>query len=203
MPASSIAAFWVLTMVLVMVPGADWAFTIGGVLQSRSLVPPISGILLGYVAMTVVVAAGVGALVGRSPDALTGLTIAGGVYLVWCGCRTVSNPATIGTVRTRASLVRGIGVSGLNPKGLLLFLAVLPQFTNRDWSWPIAGQIALLGLVFVATCGAVYSCVGLGARFLLRPRPAAARLVSRFSGAAMTAIGVALLAERLIRIRAG
>lgn len=203
MAVSSIAAFWVLTILLVMVPGADWAFTIGAGLQEGSVGSAVGGILLGYVGMTAVVAGGVGALVAESPATMTGLTIAGGIYLIWCGSRALSNPATIGGVRTRASLVRGIGVSGLNPKGLLLFLAVLPQFTNRNWSWPIAGQIGLLGLVFVATCGAVYSCVGLGARFLLGSRPAAARLVSRISGAAMTAIGVVLLTERLMRIRAG
>ncbi len=31
---------------------------------------------------------------------------------------------------TRATLVKGVAVSGLNPKGLLVFLALLPQFTN-------------------------------------------------------------------------
>lgn len=203
MATSSIIAFWGLTILLVMVPGADWAFTIGAGVQGGSVASAIGGILLGYVGMTAVVAAGVGAVVAKSPASLTGLTIAGGLYLLWCGTRALTNPAAMGAVRTRAGFVRGIGVSGLNPKGLLLFLAVLPQFTNREWSWPIAGQIGVLGLVFILTCGAVYSCVGLGARAILRARPAAARVVSRISGVAMALIGVVLLVERLIQIRAG
>lgn len=203
MATSSIAAFWLLTVLLVMVPGADWAFTISAGVQSRSVLPAIGGILLGYAAMTVVVAAGVGALVGKSPDALTGLTIAGGVYLIWCGVRTLANPAAIGTIQARATLARGIGVSGLNPKGLLLFLAVLPQFTNRNWSWPLAGQIGVLGLIFIGTCAAIYLCVGLFARTILRSRPAAARVVSRVSGASMTIIGAVLLAERFMQIPVG
>lgn len=203
MATSSIVAFWGLTMLLVMVPGADWAFTIGAGVQGGSVVSAIGGILLGYVGMTAVVAAGVGAVVAKSPASLTGLTIAGGIYLLWSGTRMLKNPAAIGAIRTRAGLLRGIGVSGLNPKGLLLFLAVLPQFTNRDWSWPIAGQIGVLGLVFIATCGVVYSCVGLGARTILRSRPTAARAVSRVSGVAMALIGVVLLVERLMQIRAG
>jgi threonine/homoserine/homoserine lactone efflux protein len=203
MATSSIAAFWVVTALLVMVPGADWAFTISAGVQGSSVVAAIGGILLGYAGMTAVVAAGVGALVARSAAASTALTLAGGVYLIWCGIRSLANPATIGAPRTRAGFVKGIGVSGLNPKGLLLFLAVLPQFTNRNWSWPVAGQIGVLGLVFIGTCGIVYLCVGLAARFILRCRPAAARVVSRISGMAMTMIGVALLAERLMQIRAG
>lgn len=203
MAVNAIAAFWVVTILLVMVPGADWAFTIGAGVQGGSVVSAIGGILLGYVGMTVAVAAGVGAVVARSPAALTALTIAGGIYLLWCGVRTLANPAAIGAMRTHAGFVRGIGVSGLNPKGLLLFLAVLPQFTNRSWSWPVAGQIGVLGLVFIGTCGVVYFCVGVFARAILRSRPTAAHVVSRVSGIAMALIGVVLLAERLMQIRAG
>jgi threonine/homoserine/homoserine lactone efflux protein len=98
----------------------------------------------------------------------------------------------------RATLVRGAGVSGLNPKGLLLFLALLPQFTNPHWSWPLAVQLGFLGLVFMITCAVFYLGLGCFARKILRARPAAARAVTRFSGAAMIVIGALLLAERLI-----
>jgi threonine/homoserine/homoserine lactone efflux protein len=67
----------------------------------------------------------------------------------------------------------------------------------RDRAWPIAGQIVVLGLIHVASCAAVYTGVGTGAR-LLRARPTAARAVTRFSGTAMIVIGVVLLAEQLI-----
>jgi len=89
-------------------------------------------------------------------------------------------------------------VSGLNPKGLLLFLALLPQFTNPEWSWPVAGQIGMLGMVFTLTCAVFYLCIGLAARSILVTRPAAARALGRVSGAAMVVIGAILLAERLI-----
>jgi len=92
MAANSIVAFWGLTILLVMVPGADWAFTIGAGVQGGSVIPAIGGILVGYVGMTVVVAAGVGAVVAKSTAALTGLTLAGGIYLLWCGARTLAKP---------------------------------------------------------------------------------------------------------------
>jgi len=211
--ASSIAAFWVVSSLLIMVPGADWAFTISAGLRGHSVLPAVSGIVLGYAAMTVVVAAGVGALVASSPALLTGLTIGGGAYLMWHGARTFARPAapspaaapassgqaSTGQASTgQATLARGAGVSALNPKGLLLFVALLPQFTSRHGSWPLPVQLGVLGLVFMLSCGAFYLCLGSVARRTLHDRPAAARAVTRFSGAAMFIIGALLLADRLI-----
>jgi threonine/homoserine/homoserine lactone efflux protein len=88
-------------------------------------------------------------------------------------------------------------VSGLNPKVLLLFLALLPQFTDSSAAWPVAVQIIALGLIHAFSCGVVYLAVGYGARAVLTSRPGAALNVSRISGAAMIVIAVVLAAERL------
>jgi threonine/homoserine/homoserine lactone efflux protein len=203
MAAGSILAFWVVALLLIVVPGADWAFTISAGLRGHSVLPAVGGLVLGYGAVTLVVAAGVGALVASSPAILTGLTVVGGLYLTWHGATTLAQPATPTTTAGPLArtdwgvLVRGIGVSGLNPKGLLIFLALLPQFTSRRATWPVAGQIAMLGLAFMTTCAVFYVCLGLLARRVRHARPAAARAVSRFSGAAMVVIGIGLVADRL------
>ncbi len=134
---------------------------------------------------------------------LTGLSFVGGVYLVWHGAQTFAHPSTptggnLPVGSWRSTLWRGVGVSGLNPKGLLIFLALLPQFTNQHASWSVAAQIGVLGLVFTATVAVFYSCLGAFVRTVLAAQPAAARTISRLSGAAMVAIGIALVAERLI-----
>ena len=204
MAASSIAAFWAIAFLLVIVPGPDWAFTVSAGLRGRSVFPAVGGIVLGYAAMTIIVAAGVGALVARTPAFLSALTVAGGLYLMWQGTTTVVRPSAPGTTAAApartglGTLARGIGVSGLNPKGLLLFLALLPQFTSPRWSWPLAGQLGFLGLVFMFTCAAFYLCLGSFARKILHARPAAAHAVTRLSGAAMIIIGALLLIDRLI-----
>jgi threonine/homoserine/homoserine lactone efflux protein len=203
MAVSSIAAFWAVAALLIAVPGADWAYVIGTVLSGRPVVLAVSGIVIGYAAITIVVAAGVGALVARTPASLKALTVAGGLYLLWLGARTLLRPAGHGpaagaAARTdRATLVRGIGVSGLNPKGLLVFLAVLPQFVTPRGPWPLAAQLGILGVVFTLTCAVFYLSMGSFARRILDGRPAAARAVSRFSGAAMIFLGMLLLAEQL------
>jgi threonine/homoserine/homoserine lactone efflux protein len=225
MAASSIIAFWAVVLLLIIVPGADWAYVIGTVLGHRSVLLAVGGIVLGYAGMTIVVAAGVGGIVARTPASLTALTIAGGLYLIWLGARTVTRPTApaitidstpsgtgagpvsasgtgAGSVSAsgtgRATLAKGIGVSGLNPKGLLVFLAILPQFTSPRGSWPLTVQLAVLGLVFTLTCAAFYLCMGSLADRILRARPGTARAITRFSGTAMIVIGALLLAERLL-----
>jgi threonine/homoserine/homoserine lactone efflux protein len=70
--ASSVVAFWGVALLLIIVPGADWAFILSSGLRGRTVLPAVSGIVLGYAGVALVVAAGVGALVARSPAFLTG-----------------------------------------------------------------------------------------------------------------------------------
>jgi threonine/homoserine/homoserine lactone efflux protein len=204
MAVGSVLAFWLVALVLIVVPGADWAFTISAGLRGHSVLPAVSGLVAGYAAVTAVVAAGVGALVAGSPAILTGLTIVGGLYLMWHGAVTFVKPSTPSTLEAVpattdwSTFVKGVGVSGLNPKGLLIFLALLPQFTNPRAPWPVAGQIGLLGLAFMATCAVFYFVLGSVARTVLHARPVVARVVSRCSGVAMVAIGAGLVVDHFI-----
>ena len=204
MAISSIVAFWAVAALLIAVPGADWAYVIGTVLSGRPVIVAVSGIVIGYAAITIVVVAGVGTLVARSPAALAALTLAGGLYLIWLGARATLRPgghrvaAGTATRSDRATLLRGIGVSGLNPKGLLVFLAVLPQFATPSGAWPLAAQLGILGVVFTLTCGVFYLSMGSAARRILDGRPALSRFIARGSGAAMIVIGLLLLAEHLL-----
>jgi threonine/homoserine/homoserine lactone efflux protein len=203
MGIAAIAAFWGVSILFVVTPGADWAYAITAGMRQRT-VPAVGGMLTGHVAATLVVAAGVGALISGLPAALTALTVTGALYLVWLGISTLRRPAVVHADDQVASTAvaiwwwKGFGVSGLNPKVFLLFLAILPQFTDRTSDWPLAAQIVVLGLVHVASCAVVYLAVGFGADSLLRTRPTAARVVSRVSGIAMIAIGAFLFIERLV-----
>lgn len=202
MAAGSVLAFWAVAFLLIVVPGPDWAFTIGAGLRGRSVVPAVGGLVVGYAAITLAVAAGIGALVAGSPSALTALTLVGGAYLMGHGATTLARPAAAGAEPGAGTdwrtFLRGIGVSGFNPKGLLLFLALLPQFTDPGGSWPIAGQIGVLGLTFMATCAVWYLCLGTLTRTVLTGAPGRIRLVGRLSGAAMIALGAWLLLDHVL-----
>lgn len=204
MDIGTIAAFWVVSLLFVLTPGADWAYAITAGLQHKTVAPAVGGMLAGHLVATAVVAAGVGVLVQGQPVALAVLTIVGSAYLVWLGLGMFRRPSIpqAGVSRASGSWIqqglKGFGISGLNPKVFLLFLALLPQFTSTGAGWPIPAQLVALGLVHVSNCAIVYTGVGVGARAVLATRPAAARAVTRFSGVAMVGIGAFLLAEQFI-----
>jgi threonine/homoserine/homoserine lactone efflux protein len=205
MSAGAILAFWGVSLLFVIAPGADWAYAITAGLHRR-VVPAVAGMLTGHLIATLIVAAGVGAVVMTLPGALTVLTVAGSLYLIWLGVGTLRHPAVMHASTDATSgpawrwWLKGFGVSGLNPKVFLLFLAVLPPFTDPSGPWPLALQITVFGLVHVASCAMVYFAVGYSANKLLRSRPAAARIVSRISGVAMIGIGLFLLIERILHL---
>ena len=207
-------ACWGMMTLMVLVPGPDWAYIIDSGMRDRTIVPSLAGILVGYLAAVTAVAVGVGAAVAALPLVLVGLTFAAAGYLAFLGVRVLRQPpaivaadaveqgetggaATTATSRPWLRLVQGAGVSGLNPKGLLVLVVLLPQFTDAASAWPIPLQLAVLGLIFVGSCALVYSVVGMGARAVLRVRPSAIRILSRVSGAAMIVLAVWLVVEQV------
>ncbi|WP_428935527.1 LysE family translocator [Streptomyces sp. ACT015] len=204
MDATTLAAFLAVDLLLVLTPGADWAFAISAGLRGRSVLPAVSGLVAGYAGYTVLAVAGLAVLVASSPALLTALTVAGAGYLMWLGRHVLRQPAeltaaagTAGASRARVML-QGAGISGLNPKALLLYLSLFPQFIDTTGDgWPVAAQTGLLGVLHMAACATVYLAVAVLARTVLRTRPAAARAVTRVSGVLMILVGALLLAERL------
>ncbi|PAV68873.1 hypothetical protein WR25_26090 [Diploscapter pachys] len=74
---SVLTAFWAVSLLFVITPGADWAYAISAGMRGRWVVPAVAGMLSGHLLVTLVVAAGVGSLIAGHPLALTLLTLAG------------------------------------------------------------------------------------------------------------------------------
>ncbi len=137
MDSGTLISFLALDFLLVCVPGADWAYAISAGLRDRSVTWAVGGLVAGYALHTALAAAGLAVLVAGSPSLLTALTVVGSAYLVWLGWGVLRRPGTPGAAdeqttpagRSRVFL-RGATISGLNPKGLLLYLSVLPQFLS-------------------------------------------------------------------------
>ena len=199
-------AFLVVAGALACTPGVDWAYSITAGLKQRSFVPAVAGLCGGYVLHTVLLVAGLAALLTGVPGMLGWLTVAGAAYLLWLGLTTIRTwrGASFGSAELRApanqfrTFLQGMGTSGINPKGLLFYVALVPQFVSPEASLPVPVQSGLLGLTFVLLVAVVYSCVALLARRLLHSRPGAARKVTLTSGIIMVALGTVLLSEQLV-----
>lgn len=202
MEMSLVAGFWLVSFLLIMTPGADWAYTISAGIQGRRIVPAVAGLMSGHLLATIVVVAGVGVLIAGHPLALSAITLLGAFYLLWLGISLLRHPATVSSASQQSGgwnrwVLKGLCISGLNPKVFLLFLALLPQFTDPHGQWPLALQMSALGLMHLLTCTLIYLLVGYGSRALLTSRPQAARVVSRISGGLMVAIAAMLIIEQL------
>ncbi|PVZ57020.1 LysE family translocator [Arthrobacter sp. H-02-3] len=201
-------AFLVVAVALACTPGVDWAYSIAAGLRQRSFAPAVAGLCGGYALHTVLLVLGLAALLAGMPGVLGWLTAAGALYLLWLGYSTLRSwrGATFSTDARPAAapasqfriFLQGIGISGINPKGLLFFVALVPQFVSPDAALPVPVQSGLLGLTFVLLVGVIYSCVALLARRLLHARPGAARQVTLASGIIMLILGAMLLAEQIV-----
>ena len=197
-----VVAFWGVSMLFIMSPGADWSYAISAGIHKRVL-PSVTGLLFGHVLATLIVAAGLGLVLAQHPQALMVLSLLGAAYLAWMGWQMFRQPAapTAGAQMDDSHWGRwcwkGFCVSGLNPKVLLLFLALLPQFIRPNQDSSITVQILALGLVHIISCAAVYFAVGFASQAVLSARPKAAWVVGKVSGVMMMGIALLIAFEQL------
>jgi threonine/homoserine/homoserine lactone efflux protein len=131
------------------------------------------------------------------------LSLLGAAYLAWMGWQMFRQPAapSVGEQMDDTHwgqwCWKGLCVSGLNPKVLLLFLALLPQFIRPNQDSSITVQILALGLVHIISCAAVYFAVGFASQAVLSARPKAAWVVGKVSGVMMVGIALLIAVEQL------
>ncbi|MCL6423581.1 LysE family translocator [Brachybacterium sp. JHP9] len=209
MDPTAVAGFAVIAFALIAVPGPDWAFVLAAGARDHVVWPAVGGLMVGYLVLTAVVAVGIGPLIAAIPLAMTLLTVGGALYLLHIGVRTLrSSSHAADAVRPAGPLAasaagymrRGAMVSGLNPKSMLLFLAILPQFAHPGQSLPLPAQLAVLGCVYVVLTGLFCVPLGFASHQVLGARPTVARVTTIVSGIAMVLAGIALLAERIIQL---
>ena len=208
METSVIMAFAALSLALIAVPGPDWAYIIAAGVRGRVVGPAVGGLMLGYVVITVVVVLGLGPIAANAPILLVALTIGGAGYLIYLGVKTLRSTAqvetgTVAAVPTGGSwgyILRGAAVSGLNPKGVLFFLSILPQFVRTSSTWPLSVQLAVLGVVWIVIGGIFYALLGSAFGRVIGTRPRFADITTRVAGVAMLLLGVVMLGEKALEI---
>ncbi|MET0530838.1 MAG: LysE family translocator [Microvirga sp.] len=148
-------------------------------------------------------ALGVSALVMASAEAFTLLKLAGAVYLVWLGYKTIREakvdaPSNVTTTGAWKAFREGILVEALNPKTAAFFLAFIPQFVSPAQG-NVALQFAVLGLVSVTLntlVDVVVAFMAARARDGFARRPKIIRRIRETSGFVMCGLGAALALAR-------
>jgi threonine/homoserine/homoserine lactone efflux protein len=194
--------FAVVSFLLIVVPGPSVLFVVGRALAHgrRAALTTVVGNTLGAYVLVVAVALGVGSAVERSAAVFTALKLAGAAFLVHLGVKAVrqrgSLPASLagadaarGSLRT---LWEGFTVGVANPKTIVFFAAVLPQFVERGQGHA-AVQMLLLGLVFnviALASDSVWGLVAATARSWFARSPRRLALVGGAGGLTMIGLGV-------------
>ncbi len=153
---AAFAVFALASLALAAVPGPAVFYIVAqGVHRGRRAgVVSAFGVASGGLVHVAAAVAGLSALLVASAEAFTVIKIAGALYLVWLGIRTLLAPGddVLAGRRPEVTLARtyrqGVIVNVLNPKTALFFLAFLPQFV--DQAGPARLQLAFLGAVFLA-----------------------------------------------------
>ncbi|MFI5806334.1 LysE family translocator [Streptomyces sp. NPDC051561] len=204
-----ILAFAAMSLLVIAIPGPSVLFVIGRALAHgrRTALATVLGNLIGSYFLVVAVALGIGALVESSAAVFLAVKLAGAAYLVHLGVQAfrhrkdmrAADLAAPAGERPRGDLrtvLDGLLVGLTNPKGIVFFAAVLPQFVDHS-AGHLPLQMLLLGLVPV-TIGMVTDTLwGLGASAARAWFARSDRRLSMIGGAggfAMIGLGVTVAA---------
>jgi threonine/homoserine/homoserine lactone efflux protein len=159
-----------------------------------------AGILTGNAFYFLLSALGLGAVLLASHEVFTMIKLLGAGYLVYLGIRTIVGVGLglrAGRVVSAATsdwstLGRGFALQAANPKALMFFVALLPQFI--DPTRPIALQILILGVTSVVIEFFVLAGYGYlaGRAATLAHQPRFVALTNRVSGGMLVAAGAGL-----------
>ncbi len=191
-------AYVIATTILLMIPGPTVLLVVGYALSSgrRSAWLTVPGVALGDTVAMAASLTGLGALLATSADAFTVLKWIGAAYLVYLGVRMWRAEPSIGEIepggaaRAQWSLTaHAFAVTALNPKGIVFFIAFLPQFISP--AAPVTPQLIILGATFLvlAIVNAVaYAFLAGGMRERLR-QPRLLRAMNRTGGSLLIGAG--------------
>ncbi|MFJ6727189.1 MULTISPECIES: LysE family translocator [unclassified Streptomyces] len=211
-------AFAAMSLLVIVIPGPSVLFVIGRALAHgrRTAVATALGNVFGSYLLVVAVAVGIGSLVERSATVYLTVKLAGAAYLVFLGVQAFRHrkeltasaitaaagpapgtepgapvAAARGDLRT---VLDGVLVGVTNPKGVVFFAAVLPQFVDHS-AGQVPLQMLLLGLVPVSIGLVTDTLWGLGAsvaRTWFARSDRRLSLVGGAGGCAMIGLGVSV-----------
>src|SRR5216684_3244271 len=163
----------------------------------------ISLFLLAALIIAAIPGPGVSAIILASAQLFAVLKLAGALYLIWLGIRTVREAGHLPTEPTGAigfkrAFQDGIVVEALNPKTAAFFLAFIPQFLEPAAGHP-ALQFMTLGLISVTLntfADIIVIVAASAARAVLVHRPHLVRRLRQGSGLFMAGLGISLAVSR-------
>ena len=204
-----IIAFALVAAVMTALPGADTLMVVRNTLRGgrQDGLVTMTGICSGLFLHATLSALGVSVILMHSATAFTALKIAGACYLAWLGIQSLRSAARTPAVTApqtappapvpaARSFREGLLTNLLNPKVLVFYLALLPQFIGP--ADPVLAKSLLLAAIHFAEgivwFFAVVWAVDRSRRFFLGPR--VRRWLDAVCGGLLIALGLRLALAR-------
>jgi len=204
LPTAHLLAFTLTAFALIVVPGPSVLFTVSRALAlgRAAGVATVAGNTVGVYVQVVAVAFGIGALVERSVMVFTIVKLGGAAYLIFLGIQAIRHrqklAEMLGSRIENKSVARvmadGFVVGIGNPKAIVFFAAVLPQFVDRQ-AGQVPQQMLLLGAIFAGVAllsDSGWALVAGSARAWFGRSPRRLELIGGTGGLVMIGIGAML-----------
>jgi len=204
LPTAHLLAFTLTAFALIVVPGPSVLFTVSRALTLGRLagVATVAGNTAGVYVQVMAVAVGIGAVVERSVTVFTIIKLGGAAYLIFLGVQAIRHrrklAEALGSRMESKSVARvmadGFAVGIGNPKAIVFFAAVLPQFVDRQ-AGHIPQQLLLLGAVFAGIAllsDSAWALAAGSARAWFGRSPRRLELIGGTGGLVMIGIGATL-----------
>jgi threonine/homoserine/homoserine lactone efflux protein len=197
--------FGLAALVLIVIPGPSVVFVVGRALAygQRVALASVVGNSLGLFLVMALVAVGLGAVVAESILVFTVLKLAGAAYLVWLGIQALRHRSGLrvdeevrAPIPWPTAMRQGFVVGVSNPKGFMIFAALLPQFVDRA-AGRVPGQMFVLGALAVAiglACDAAWAAAASRLRDWFNASASRGRALGTVGGVSMIGLGVAIAA---------
>lgn len=203
-PLEQLLAFAAVSVVFVATPGPSVVFTIGRAL-TYGRIPAIYSVVgnaAGVFLHVIAVAVGIGAIVQRSVAVFTILKVVGAGYLIYLGVQAIRRRHALSNVldeqaeplRSQRSVLDGFVVGVSNPKSIVFFAAILPQFVDPT-AGAATGQLLVLGLVPVGVAlvsDSLWALLAGAARNWFGRSPRRLASIGGAGGLAMLGLGINL-----------
>ncbi|ASY09242.1 Threonine/homoserine/homoserine lactone efflux protein [Candidatus Nanopelagicus limnes] len=203
--------YLIATVLIILAPGPSVLFTIARAIAwgRVAAIATVIGNAFGMFLVSVLVAFGLGPLLQSSKLFYNGIQWAGGAYLIYLGYAAIaaSRVDAQGMQKTEGSkpsfftsLKNGFWVGVLNPKSVVFFAAILPQFVDQEKN-NVTAQLLLLGAIFATVALISDGSYGLLAgtvRSWLAGDVKRLIFMRRFGGLVMIGLGVFTIFSALV-----
>lgn len=195
--------FGLAALVLIVIPGPSVVFVVGRAVSygHRIALASVVGNTTGLFLVMTLVAVGLGAIVAESIVVFTVIKLLGAAYLVWLGVQALRHRREMQVdthghrtpLTPRAAVRQGFVVGVSNPKGFLIFAALLPPFVDAGHSVPM--QMFALGSVAVVlglVCDSVWALAAGRARDWFSGSKRRGSALGAIGGTSMIGLGVGM-----------